>query len=534
MDCKALKKRYESLKSERSGIEGRWNEIEQYIAPYRGKMFEKNSSDNSVEWNKYKLFDATAVNAAHTLAASVQGSLLSPAIRWFYLNFGDKELAKDHEAKVWLEECQEIIYTQIQESNFNTEVSETLLDLATFHTAGISQEYSNGRLVFHSIPMKELFFEMDHQDRPIAVFRVMEWTLAKIKAKFGDMIPDSLKAKVENPSMQMERHTVVFTVYKRHDDEFDPAMPLAPLARPWGFKYFLLDSAEQLGEEGGYFEMPISIVRWEKTSDSDYGHGCSMVALPDIKMLNRLIELHIKAAEKVIDPVTIGRQRGILSDFDLSAGSHIVVRDPDDIKVLESGAKIDVSMALIEQYRSSIRQTFRVDELELKESPAMTATEANVRYEMMQRLLGNTMGRLQADLMDPLIKTTFMMLIRNDQLPEVPESVFERRGQLQVQYIGALARSQKMDQIQSVQSLVQQAAGLAQVNEELLDIIDFDKMIRKQAEMMGIPTDILRSEGEVNKIRRQRQVVQAAQMAAQMRQQNAEAEMAEGQADMMQ
>jgi len=513
MECRELKKRYESLKTNRASVEEIWNEIERYIVPFRGKMFERDVSENAVEWSKYRLYDSTAVQAAHTLAASMQGSLVSPATKWFYLTFSDDDLDKDNEAKEWLEECEETMYSKIQESNFNMEMAETLLDLSSFHTAAMVEEYDeqNGQLIFNAIPIKETFFELDHHGRVSFFVRIMEWPIARLVEKFGkDGLPESLKNKADNPSLANDRIEVAFAIYKRPENaDSDISKPLAPEARPMGFKYFTLGTQEQIGEEGGYFEMPAFVPRWEKASGSDYGYGPSQIAMPDIKMLNTLVEMITRAAEKVIDPPTMGKSRGVLGDLDMGPGGHTTVRDVNDIKVLESGARFDVSQLQKEGLQQSIRQTFRVDELEMKESPAMTATEVQVRYELMQRLLGPTLGRLQNDLLDPIIQTTFNILFRNGLLPDPPQVVLEAAAEMNVEYLGPLSRAQKMDQVAVVEGWVASIAPLVEVKPEILDIIDFDALARETADMRGVPAVIVRSESQVKKVRQEREEEQA-------------------------
>jgi hypothetical protein len=60
-----------------------------------------------------------------------------------------------------------------------------------------------------------------------------------------------------------------------------------------------------------------------------------------------------------------------------------------------------------EQRRNAIRDTFYVNQLMMQNGPQMTATEVVQRNEEKMRLLGPVLGRLQSELLRPLIDRTF-------------------------------------------------------------------------------------------------------------------------------
>jgi hypothetical protein len=277
----------------------------------------------------------------------------------------------------------------------------------------------------------------------------------------------------------------------------------------------MADDAQPIGDEGGYYEMPAFVARWRMMSGSQWGFSPAMLALPDILTLNELVNLILRSAEKVLDPVTLTTQRGVMGDLDMEPGGVVVVQDINDVKPYESGARFDVSELQRDSLQASIRTTFHVDQLELKESPAMTATEVNVRYELMQRLLGPTLGRLQNDFLDPLVSRTFKILMRAGQLPEVPESLREAGGEMDIEYTGPLARAQRMTEADSMTRWVNNLAPLAQLKPEILDNVDFDAFARELGETLGVPASNVRSEIDIKRIRKSREEAMARQRMAQ-------------------
>ena len=522
MDPLEIRARYDSLVSQRKTVEDVWEVINQLVVPFRGDFFRDITSEHAVTWrDNREIFDSTAVDAANTLAASIHGALTSPAIRWFELGYRDTRLNEMQEPREWLERGAAKCFTALQDSNFNLEANETYLDLVTYGTSMIIEEVEekNGvfqKLIFQSVPVEEMWFEQDWEGQAHRAYRRYMWTPVQIVTKFGPGgVPQDILTKASTPQGMDVKEKVVMCIYPREDKKnANVSSLLAPLERPIGMKYILHKDAAMLGEEGGYYEMPAFIPRWRKTSKSMWGHGPAMIALPDILTINSLVELILKATEKVVDPPTKVTERGLLSDLDLEPAGLTVVRTMDSMEPYESGARFDVSQLQREELKRSIRSIFYVDQLELKESPAMTATEVQTRYELMQRLLGPTLGRLQSDYLDPLVQRTFNILYRAGQLGEPPAAVFESSGELDIIYTGPLVRAQRADIAQGVTRWVASLAELGEVTPDVLDVPNWDAIAKELASLEGVPAKLMNSDVVIKKQRRERQEAMAQQQQA--------------------
>lgn len=512
--------RVEALETQRTTVREVWDLIELFVAPlHGGRFYQEQKSEHSIEWRRRELFDSTALEACQSLAASLHGSLTSPLVRWFELRFRDEDLRKDKEAAAWLEKCAERTYQALRDSDFSLEANEVYIDLAAFGTSALIEEPAakDGEawdgIAFSSVPIREVFFEVDHRERPIRFYRRLEWSPVQIVDKFGEEnVPIEIREKAATTQGIDTKEEVIFAIYKRKDGKPWEGKLLAPKQREYGYKYIHRASKEQLGEEGGYYEMPAFLPRWRKTSGSVWGFSPAMTALGDILTLQQLVELILKATEKVVDPVILANERDVFADLDMEAGTLNVMRDINGVRPFESAARFDVSQLQRGELQGSIRRQFFVDQLELKESPAMTATEVQVRYEMMQRLLGPTLGRLQADFLDPCVIRTFNILWRAGELPDPPESLMDADSQLDIEYLGPMPRAQKQDQVASYERLVQMAMAIAQANPDSLQVVDWDQLLRDGAMLLGIPSDALVGEEQLAAMREQ-MAEQQAQMA---------------------
>jgi hypothetical protein len=509
MDNLLLKKRYQSVAAARSPIEGIWDLVERFVVPFTSKVYGAQNNEAEVEWRKRDIYDGTAIEANEELASTIQAGLINFAFRWFDFVWRNKVLQKDKPAKDWLQEASEITFQMLQDSNFELEASETIHALPSYGSGPTVEEVEEDvdgsflALNFSSVPVHESYFEEDHNGRPLFFYRLRKWTAVQIMSKFGeDNLPEKVKAAYEKASQ--DRFDVLFAIYPRSGKVWKGEKVMAPLERPFGFKYIYLESAQTLGEEGGYFEMPVFIPRWRKTAGSQWGYSPAMVCMSDILTLNQLVELVLTSAEKVVDPPILGTRRGVFGNVDLTAGGYTVVQDEKSIRPFESGARFDVSALTKDDLQKAIRSAFFVDKIELKQSPEMTATEVQARLEQLARLMLPTLARIQTDFLDLVLKRTFRILYRYGMFPELPQSVKDIRAELDIEYRGPMARAQKMDKVMSIERWMATITQLSDRYPEMGDVPDGEKVSRDLGDLLGVPSDLMNSKGVTTMIQRQR------------------------------
>lgn len=508
--------RFDSLFNERQGtVDGTWNLVERFVLPLRGEFYTTLSSEGEVDWHRREIYDSTAVFAAQSLSAAMQGNLTSDSQQWFDLRFRNQELNTVTGAKEWLEACTDRMYQALEESNFSIEIAEAYIDLVGYGTAVITQEMDEEGLVFSTNPLRDLVFEQNHKKQVHTLYRRLQWTPVQMITKFGkDGVPERIRELAESQSGANTTEKIIFCVYPREGKTADPNKPTAPKERPFGFKYVLKSGNELLGEEGGYYEMPSYVARWRTVAGSKWGKSPAIDALGDILTLNQLKEAVLEAAGKAIDPAQLVEDGALIGDLNLDRGSKTVLTDINAIRPNETGTRFDVSSMEVSDHREMIRNHFFQNQLELKESPAMTATEVNVRYELMQRLIGPTLVRLRHDLLDPLVQRTFNILLREGMLPPMPEGL--GGANLKVEYTGPLARAQRSGTADAIVRYMGEIAQVAEVYPEARELPDVEESLRIVAELRGVPAKAVRSREEIELRRQQQreQMAQAQQMQA--------------------
>jgi len=260
----------------------------------------------------------------------------------------------------------------------------------------------------------------------------------------------------------------------------------------------------------GFNEFPFVIPRWLKSSSETYGRSPSMTALPDIKMVNKMAETTIKAAQKMVDPPLLVPDDSFILPVRTQPGGLNYYRSGtrDRIEPLNIGANTPVGINLEEQRRQAIRQAYFVDQLLLSQDVRMTATEVMERNQESMRLLAPVLARLQSEMLQPLITRAFNILLRKNILPEPPVAL---QGQtVDIEYVSPLARSQRTGDVQAILRTLEILGPLSQTM-PVMDYLDSDKLVKHITDVLGVPRKILRSDQEVSSIRQEQAEAQSRQ-----------------------
>lgn len=515
-------KAYDARRQERRGVEQLWALIERFILPFGNRVFNELKTDLGMDWRSRDIYDSTGINSNQLLASNIQSSITNPVSKWANYMYSDPILKDDYEAQAWVEEVEQLTSESIKATNFNNEAGEFYLDLTSFAMGIQTQESferddtSFDKIAFDTVPPDEAVFDLDEWGYPRNFYRCMSFTLQQLIDKFGlEALPEGFAEKAKRVEKTHKKHKVILCYYLRPENKNVSTWEIQPVdKRPYGVKYVLKDEKKQVGETDGAYEMPASIARWRTVSGSNWGFCPSMIAIWDVLTLNQVTELVLKAGEKVIDPALLTTNRGVFGNIDLSAGGLTVVTDTNAVVPFESNARFDVSQLSKQELRQAIKDTYYWDQLQLKESPQMTAYEVQARIQLMQRLIGPTYGRLQTHYLDPTLERHMKILYRYGQLPQMPQIVMDRGGKLSVQYLGPLASAQRLDEVQNIESTLQSVAAISDRYEEAADNINIDNSVRELVQAKGAPVKMLRSKEEVKQIREQRAEQNAQRMQA--------------------
>ena len=511
---KNLLSRYERLEGQRQNWETHWQEVADYMQPRKADVTKQRArGDKRME----QVFDSSPIQAVELLAASLHGMLTNPSTPWFTLKFKDEDIDNEDEAKLWLEASTDAMYTAFNRSNFQQEIFELYHDLITFGTAAMFIEEDDDDIIkFSTRHINEVFIAENDKGRIDTIYRRFNISARAAIQKFGDAVSSDVQGKAKkNPYDEVE---ILHAVYPR--SEFNPNKK-DKANMPFESVYMEYKNGNELSV-GGFKEFPFVVPRYLKASNEIYGRSPAMTALPDVKMLNEMCKTTIKAAQKQVDPPLLVPDDGFLLPVRTVPGGLNFYRSGtrDRIEPLNIGANNPLGLNMEEQRRDSIRAVFYVNQLMMQQGPQMTATEVIQRNEEKMRLLGPVLGRLQSELLKPLIDRVFAILLRNNMLPQAPEFLSGR--DIEIEYVSPLAKAQKSTELQSIMRAIEILGSLANVA-PVFDYVNFDNLVKHLADIVGVPQKILKSQSQVNAERQQAQQQQQEMQQMQQLQQVAKA-----------
>lgn len=516
MSIDTIVKRFEAIKSARQQFENHWQEIANYCLPQKANITETRTPGTNLKSN---IYDSTAVESAPILSSGLHSYLTNPSSRWFALRMRNKALDDIFEIKMWLKECEDRIFDELNNSNFNEVITEWYSDFAVFGNACLyEEEDEEDGIRFFVRPLSEIYFLTNDNGKIDTVYRSFIYTARQAYLRWGDnagqKVTEAMKAqKIEEPIPFLQ---VVLPRHERDVRKLDSAnMPFASM--------YIEPKNRKILSQGGYEEFPFFISRFYKVSDSDYAYSPASMALADIKMLNEMSKTNIEAAQKRVRPPIVLPHKGYLLPFKTTAGAlnyklkSTAGSSDEKIEKLDITGDIAISLEMENQRRQRIERAFFVDLfLMLASIPdkQRTATEIAERVNERMTILGPALGRKMKTL-SGIINRTFSIMMRNGRLPLPPVDL--RGENYRIEYISPLAKAQKASEIRSINDLIAAIGSIAQVNVQSVDTLDVDKAIKRIADITST-SELLRSDEEVQMIREQRaQQVQAQQGLEQLK-----------------
>ena len=267
---------------------------------------------------------------------------------------------------------------------------------------------------------------------------------------------------------------------------------------------------------------PYICFRWSKCAGEIYGRGPLINALSAIKTTNLTIELILENAQMAISGIYQMEDDGVGVNPDtinLVPGT-VIPKAPNStgLQPVASAGSFDVANLVLSDMRLNIKRALYNDIGNPDKTPA-SATEVAERMADLSRRIGSAFGRLQAELVQPVLQRVVYILKKQGRI-ELP-TVNGR--EVKVRSVSPLAQAQHNQDITSVSrylELVQGAFGPEVMNL----LISSEQTAEYLAKKFGVPDNLIRDADERSRIVEQAQQMQQQQlqMQQQMAMQNPE------------
>lgn len=453
-----------------------------------------------------RVFDSTAIGSTQRFANRLQSGIFPPQRKWCRLEAGnDIPADRRQQAQVVLDQYNEKMFTVIKQSNFDIAIGEFLMDLAV-GTAGMLVLPGDdvSPINFIPVPMFLISYEEGANGQVDKIYRKMRMKAEAVKQQWKDAeFPVDVAQRIESkPTDEIELLEATIYDIDRGD-----------------WCYHVIDKISK--EELVYRRMassPWVISRYSKVAGEIYGRGPLLTALPDIKTLNKTLELVLKNASLAISGVYTAADDGVLNPqtVKLVPGAIIPVArnggpQGESLKPLARSGDFNVSQIIIQDLRLNIKKILLDESLPPDNMSARSATEVVERMKELAQNLGSAFGRLINETMIPLV-SRILSVMDERGLIDLPLQV--NGLEVRVAPVAPLAMAQNMEEINSVMQFMQITASMGaegQLAVKTGDLIDF------LGDKLGVPSSIRNSAAERGFLmEEQRKLQQQDQMALAM------------------
>jgi hypothetical protein len=517
---KELLRKAETLKSKRANFETEWQNVADIFRPIKADItVSRTEGDKS---HIKKLYESFPIVAVSTLKSIVIGVFFNRSIKPFSIVSPDEDINDDSEVSVWLSNFTDMMLGKMFNplSGFERAFSEATSDDITFGTmATFIEKGSKSILKYHTLNIKDfLIAESRDGDVDYVVIKSKK-SARQIIQEWGDgrgkIHENIIKASEKDPFKEFDIQLHIFPREERDKQKIDLANK--PIAGVW-----IDEKHGEIIQEIGWDVMPVAVGRSEKSSGEDYGTSRAMIALADGRQINQMSKDSNLARELALRPPL-----AINANFNKRINLSPTALNYPDQKSLANGrpsveqmitvgniGAVDTDLARKE---NNIREAFFLDKLKVFDNPNATATQVlELRAESF-RVMGDFILSL-IEYMDQVLDTTFDILFReiydvNNNFALLPNKLFQDdfpealkgNPDLKVNYINPITQSQQLSESATIDKFIADAANAAQINPEILDLINMDEALRKKGQILNIDPEIINSKAKVKTTRDNRQ-----------------------------
>lgn len=508
---------------ERKKVEPIWQDISDYLLPQFSDWNFNTQADLTAG---EKIYDGSAITAHARQSSGIFGWLVSPMIPWLELIPKDKKLRNNKVVMEYLNQVVEHLYEVFSQSNFYDAIAEDISICSGIGTSVMTIEENEelGVPVYTPLHPREFYIAENEYGYCDTLMRRYELTHRQFIASFGKIFDEKQTEEImKSPGRRVMIRQFVYP----NKDYVESDTPKLGLNKKFKSIYISESAPTPTGtsskilKAGGMDEQRFLAWRFEHITGLAYGSCSAIKAIYDIKTINLQNKTMLDAQQLAAKPPI---QTSELMKGKLRIVPGGVTYGFDEIKPVFTGSQqYPISVDAIARRDKIINEHFKTEffqSISQLQSGARdrTATEIMEIKAESAAVMGSTVGRINAERLEPLIRLTLLIEREAKRLPEVPAGV---PGDVifYVNFIGPLFQAQrKYLKVQGIQQGISSAVSLAQVNPDLLLNFDLNYAVREMAIASGYPYAGLRTDEEVKKL--QDQAAQARAQAAQAQAEN--------------
>ena len=517
---KHFTQRLDALKETRSLLEPEWKEIRSYLAPDTG-CFDDPTSTAAMKKDAFYKQNVNTLPSFYfyQLAVALVMNLTPSRLHWFRLRVPDQTW----EEQAFLKQAEDKMLRVFSKAGVYDHLMNMFYEAPLYGCAamGINEDLELGVDLVPST-IGEFWLAEDYRGVPNCIYRKFAMSAFNLQAQFGyDKCPDAVKKALDGEKFDTE-FTVIHAV--EQNPRYNPK-------NPFNKEYISVYFCEEAKEEDGFLEykttkrFPFVTCRWDRYGKNPYGFGIGRRVLGDVKSLQAYEKDLAKASKKKISPPLKGSVDLKKVVIDTSAESVTYTNDPNGLTPLfnvnyETREALENIQRINDRiYRMTYNDLFLAI---LNKDKTMSATEAAAIVKEKEAL-GAVVERFQRETLKPLIENTFLILLEQGALGEVPPSM--RGKDMSIEYQSVLSSTQEIGDLQNIDRWLQFVSQVATINPEVARKPDVLAIADYYADRLNIDFNLIKDNEAV-----QQQQQEEAEAQAQLEQQQLAMQQAQVQA----
>ena len=484
--------RKQILSSKRTNYIPKWDEIAVFVDPKNAYFRVKRNNGNLTQL--IPKMDDTAQSLLPIYAAVLNSMLTPAAYIWHKLQFYDAAIQKEYGPL--LDEENTFIYNRRYSaySNFSPAMNECYMSAGAFGHAimQLDPDYKHKCISYQTLPIREFYIDKDAYGFVNVFYREVEYSMRNLLTVFPNYMPKKYQDRQDLKWLD-DRVTLLHAVE-----------PSFEQAGKYHSAYIDMTN-KQIIEEKEMKWCPYICFRSAvfPSSDDPYGFSPCMSVLPSIKALNSLQFNFLKQTDLVGQP-TLLTNSDVIDARKVAASGMVVEGGIDDegremVKALRTYSDLPSMDFLINKYQDSIATALLAKYMALmSDTQSRSATDAMIKSNERANLVAPSGDRISREFLLPLIETELAIYGDMNILPQMPAEMQGLDSGFDIILDNPMLKGQRMDSVNSAVSMMGMLGQFAQLDTNIVNSVDVDKMLRYIQENMNVPTKVMRTPEEVN------------------------------------
>ena len=502
MSVDEILRRSEKAQRDKDLFENLYTDAYEFALPQR-QLYGYYDGNSKGAKKMSRVFDSTAINSTQRFANRLQSGIFPPQRKWCRLEPGtDVPVEQRDQAQAIMDVYMEKMFAVIKQSNFDIAIGEFLLDLAVGTACMMVQPGDDiSPINFTPVPMFLVAYEEGANGTVDKVYRRMRMKAEAIQQQWKDAIFSDHLQQMFDSKPTDDVDLLEATIYD-------------PERGDWCYHVIEAKSKEEIVYRR-MLSSPWVISRYSKIAGEVYGRGPLLTAMPDIKTLNKTLELLLKNASLAVAGVYTAADDGVLNPqtVKIVPGAVIPVArnggpQGESLRALPRAGDFNVSQIVINDLRANIKRTLLDESLPPDNMSARSATEVVERMKELAQNLGSAFGRLINETMIPLV-ARILQVMDERGLVNMPLKV--NGLEIKVSPVAPLAMAQNMEEINNIVQFMQLTSTMGQ---EGMLAVKTGELIDYIGDKLGIPSAVRNTAAERGFLMERQQEMVMQQQAA--------------------